>query len=250
MLPREIDLFGIPIHPLTLQDAVARISELLSGYIVTVNPETYRYFEENEDFREAVLGADLRLCDAVGVQAGLRMVKGARIPRVSGADLATALLSVYPGPYFLLGSHPEVVARAASRIRRHYPVARVCGAFDGYSIHSEEGAVRAGAEIAAVRPRFVFVGLGIPRQEIWMLRGRALFDSCVAVGVGGALDVLAGITRRAPRLVRAAGLEWMWRIGFQPSRLPRFFNSHLPFAAQVASASLYGGRTHKNGNPA
>jgi len=235
---REIDFFGIPIHPLDLAGALSFISQLPSGYIVSVNPETYRFFESDGLFREAVLSASLRLCDGVGVQAALRLVKGAKVPRVPGIDLVTALLSSDEGPYFLLGGRKEVVKKAAKNIGQRYPGARICGTFDGYTIQSEEGRLRAEAEIVATRPRFILVGLGIPRQEIWMLRHRHLFRDSIGLGVGGTLDVLAGSARRAPRLLRTAGLEWMWRLSTQPSRLSRFVNSHIPFAAQVASASL------------
>ncbi|MHA2620399.1 MAG: WecB/TagA/CpsF family glycosyltransferase [bacterium JZ-2024 1] len=250
MSSRAIELFGIPINAIDLQEAISAISRLRSGYVVTVNAETYRYFEANASFRKAVLEASLRLCDAVSVQAGIRLVCGSRIPRVPGADLVTALLAVSPGPYFLLGSTKETVRRAARRVRDFFPGARICGHLDGYGIRDASGRARAVSEISGASPRFVLVGLGIPLQELWMYEHRATFSQSVLIGVGGTLDVLAGVSRRAPSWMRSAGLEWAWRIGSEPARLPRFLRSHFPFLAQIASASLSGPRTEQHGNPA
>lgn len=250
MSSQAVDLFGIPIDVLGLENALAAIANLCSGYVVTVNPETYRYFRSDARFREAVRSADLRLCDSVGVQAGLRLVSGCKVPRVPGADLVVSLLRKDPGPYYLLGARRESVRQAAAHIAQLFPSTHVCGYSDGYSILDPSTRARVEQKIIEAAPRFLLVGLGIPRQEIWMYERRDLFRTTVSIGVGGTLDVLADATRRAPLWFRAAGLEWAWRIGTQPSRIPRFVRSHIPFVAHLASASISAVRSGHNGNPA
>ncbi len=194
-------------------------------YIVTPNAEiTYRAYR-NPGFSRLLAGAAMRLPDGVGVTLGARLF-GGRLSRYPGIELAEELLAAAPPEglrLFLLGGRPGVAMRAGASLSRRYPHIRIVGARHGYFPPEEEG--RVWEEICTARPDLLFVCLGSPRQERWMA-ARPL--PAPAIGLGGALDVWAGDLRRAPRLLRRAGLEWLWRLLSEPRRwrrtaaLPRF----------------------------
>ena len=111
------------------------------------------------------------------------------------------------------------------RIAAEWPGARVVAAYDGYN-HEDDAVMD---EIAALEPDIVLVALGVPRQEKLLFSHFPKFSKGLLMGVGGSFDVLSGLKKRAPAWIRRANLEWLYRILREPSRLPRFFRSNLPF---------------------
>ena len=200
------------------------------GYIVTPNAEiTYRA-SRDPAFCIILNRATLVLPDGVGVTAAARLF-GVRLCRFPGIDFAEALLAAAPPEgyrVFLLGARDGVAKRAAAALARRYPSVQIVGVHHGYFRAEEDAAVR--AQIAAAAPDILFVCLGSPRQEEWMAAHPL---PCIAIGLGGALDVWSGSVRRAPRLFRQLGLEWLFRLLSEPRRwrrvllLPRFLGAVL-----------------------
>lgn len=169
--------------------------------------------------------ADLLLPDGVGCSLASRLAGAGRLKAIAGIELAERLLSLAAKEgmrIFFYGGKGGVALRAAERMLRKYPNLKIACA-DGYG---EDPA----AEIAAFRPQLLFVCLGFPRQERWIVSHQPIL-SCPALGLGGTLDVWSGDLRRAPRFFRLAGLEWLWRTVRQPRRftrllpLPRYFSA-------------------------
>ncbi len=213
------ELAGIPVDLGDMEELSARLREKWQGYVVSINLESFVYWQE-APYRAAVRGAALRLVDGVSVQWALRW-RGLHVPRVPGIDFAWHLL---PGRrVFLFGGAPGVAAAAAAVVEARQ--ASVVGILDGRPERWEEAA----EAIASTKPDLVLVGLGMPRQEYWMAAHPDLWRECVALGVGGALDVFSGRKRRAPRSWRAAGLEWAWRVIQEPARLPRLLRAQGAF---------------------
>ncbi len=230
-------LFGVPVDVVGAADALARARELCRvaspgrpALVFTPNPELIMRCRTEPDLLEVARAPDLALPDGIGVVWALRRA-GAAVPgRVPGVEFMAQLLSwaaAEAHPVYFLGARPEVVAQAVERARNRFPGLVVAGARDGY-FPAQEGAAVAGA-VAASGARLLFVGMGAPAQERFLVAHRAcLGDVRLAMGVGGSLDVLAGVAQRAPRLVRRVGLEWLWRLLREPSRwrrqlaLPRF----------------------------
>lgn len=197
--------------------------------VFTPNAEITLYASKHPEFARILRSADLLLPDGVGVTAAARLA-GDRLIRTAGIDFAEEMLATAPAEgyrLFLLGGRPGVAVRAGRALTARYPSIRIVGAQDGYYAPGMERAVAAAVRAAA--PDLLFVCLGSPRQEEWIARYRI---PCLAIGLGGALDVFAGDAKRAPERMRRAGLEWLFRAANDPGRIPRLLA--LPaFAGRV-----------------
>lgn len=120
------------------------------------------------------------------------------------------------GSVFLYGARPGVAQRAGEKLKSAYPGLRIAGAENGYI--SDETALFAALE--QKKPDLLLLGLGAPRQELWMARNRQKINA-VMIGVGGLLDVFAGDIPRAPESWQRLGLEWLYRLLREPKRLKR-----------------------------
>ncbi len=197
--------------------------------VVTLNVEMVMAAREQARFREVINTADLVVPDSVGVVWAARL-HGRRIPtRVTGVDSMVALAeraAERGWKLFLLGAGPGIAERAAQQLCARFPRLDVVG------VHA--GSPDSGADVASTRlvrasgADIVFVAFGPPAQELWIARNRDRLGARVAMGVGGAFDMLAGEVPRAPVWMQRGGLEWVYRLARQPWRwrrmlaLPRF----------------------------
>ena len=206
----KTDILGVAFDALTLDEAEERADALLrsgtGGYIVTATPEIVLHCREDAAYAAAVNGAALVLADGVGDLCAARIL-GTPLPeRVTGADLVPRLLSRLA--QFQL---PHRLHRGSA-----YPGLRIAGAENGYI--SDETALFTALE--QEKPDLLLLGLGAPRQELWMARNRQKINA-VMIGVGGLLDVFAGDIPRAPESWQRLGLEWLYRLLREPKRLKR-----------------------------
>lgn len=229
--PAAVDILGVRIHRVSLDGAVAQVSDLIreagrtggARLVFTPNPEMLYRASRDASFRAVLNSADLLVPDGVGVVLASRVLSRRPLAtRVAGVDLLTGLFkrTRESGPLrvFLLGSRPGVAARAAAALAARYPGLRVVGTEHGYFTDDDE-VVEA---IRAAGPELLVAGLGSPKQELWLAARRGALGGVVAVGAGGSLDVLSGDTRRAPAWVRRLNLEWLYRILSSPrARLRR-----------------------------
>lgn len=221
--PAAVEVLGVPVHPLTVQEALAWLSEAIGRRepvtVVSLNGALLRRALRDPEVAAAVRAATLLLPDGVGVLLAARILGAPVRRRLAGVDLADALCvaaAAHGWSLFLLGAAPGVAEAAAARLTARDPALRVAGTAHGFFRQADEPALLARIERAA--PDILLVAFGAPRQEQWLAsRGPAL-GVPVMMGVGGTLDVLAGRARRAPRWVQAAGLEWLYRMAREPWR--------------------------------
>lgn len=231
-LPPRVEILGVGIHPVTLDGAIAVIREwVLAGrtagvkslhQVVTLNTEMLYRALHDRALRDLVNRADLVVPDGYGVVwAGRRL--GRLLPeRVTGIDLVLALAAYAAREkwrLFLLGAAPGVAAEAAQNLVRSYPGLEVAGVAHGYFPAEETLAIV--RSIQALSPELLLVALGSPRQEFFIAEHKKELGATVAIGVGGAFDVLAGRLRRAPKVFRELHLEWLFRLIQQPWRWRR-----------------------------
>lgn len=206
--------------------ALAAVADLLADggphQVVTVNPEFLVRARRDPRFRRVLNESDLATIDGVGVALALRLLWGLRVSRVTGADLMEDLMPLAVErhlPVFLLGAMPGVAGRAAGRLAQLFPGLTFAGVHAGSPGTADDAQVA--GSIRSSGARLLFVAFGAPEQEYWIARNLCRLGPCVAVGVGGAFDYLAGAVPRAPVWMRRGGLEWLYRLVRQPSRLRR-----------------------------
>ena len=219
----KINILGVAFDALTLGEAEERADALLcsgaGGYIVTANPEIVLRCREDAAYAAAVNGAKLVLADGVGDLCAARIL-GTPLPgRVAGADLVPRLLARLAergGSVFLYGARPGVAERAGESLQSACPGLRIAGTENGYI--SDETALLEALE--REKPDLLLLGLGAPRQELWLAENRQRTPA-VMIGVGGLLDVFAGDIPRAPEAWQRLGLEWLYRLLREPRRFKR-----------------------------
>jgi N-acetylglucosaminyldiphosphoundecaprenol N-acetyl-beta-D-mannosaminyltransferase len=159
---------------------------------------------------------------------------------VAGIDLMVELLGLAERKgyrVYILGARQDVLDQAVARIRERYPRLQFAGWRNGYFSSAEEAQVC--AEIRASRPHIVFVAMSTPRKEYFLAERGPDLGAEFVMGVGGAVDVIAGLTRRAPVTWQRLGLEWLFRLLQEPRRMfTRYAVTNTRFAFMVAVALL------------
>jgi N-acetylglucosaminyldiphosphoundecaprenol N-acetyl-beta-D-mannosaminyltransferase len=233
-MPARVELFGVEIDPLRMDQAVAQVfawvadSDGRCRFVVTPNVDHVVMLQHHDGLRAAYRDAGLVLVDGAPVLWSSRLLKpaGSGLPeRVAGADFVPALFAAAdperPLRVFLLGAAPGVADRAAANMRYQWPAVHAVGTYSpplGFE-HSESENEVILSRIAAVKPDVLVVGLGAPKQELWVHKHQRQLAAKVALCVGATIDFLAGGKSRAPLWMRDAGLEWLYRMATEPRRL-------------------------------
>ena len=220
-------LLGVQFHAVTKQQAVelamSKIRSRQKGYVVTPNPEIVDLCRHDEKFMGVVNHATLVLPDG----------------KVAGIEFAESLVAAMAKEnmrLYLLGAKPGVAEKAGANLCAKYPGLVLAGTHDGYFSDPQEvvDSINAagGADV-------VFVCLGAPKQEKFIADNMDDIHSTLFCGLGGSLDVFAGVAKRAPDIFIKLGLEWFYRLLKQPSRIGRMMK--LPkFLIIVIKERLFG----------
>ena len=237
-------IFGIHIDRVTMDQASARLSSWINQhertcrYVVTPNLDHAVQLQTNEAMREAYRSASLVVADGWPLVTASRIFRDPLPERVAGSDLVPALFhalneSKTGGTVYLLGAAPGVAEHAARKIEQRWPRVKVVEThsppfgFDKNPVQSREAIQR----INACSPDVLVVGLGAPKQELWLKRYQSELSVGVAIAAGGTIDFLAGRQTRAPRWVQKLRMEWSHRLLTNPGRLTgRYARNawHLP----------------------
>lgn len=219
-----VEVLGVRFNRVNMQEAVELATWMALSdrphVVVTANPEFVHHYHRSPELKALMQHAAMVVADGAGVVMASRLLGDPLPERVPGVELVEGVLSTGKvNRVYLLGAKPGVADEAAARLQARYPQLKVVGTHHGYFRPEEEDTVL--ANVAASGAQMLLVGLGAPRQEIWLLRNRERLGVPLMIGVGGALDVFAGRVNRAPLLLRRAQLEWLWRITSEPRRLRR-----------------------------
>ncbi len=194
--------------------------------------------------REIVGGCELVSADGQSVVWASRLLRDPLPERVAGIDLMHALLGLAAENgyrVFFLGARAEVLERAIERLREQHPQLAIAGARDGYFSAEEETEVC--DEIRASRADILFVAMTSPRKEYFLGEHGESLGAPFVMGVGGSIDVVAGVTRRAPLLWQRLGLEWLFRLLQEPRRMfRRYAVTNARFALLLGRALVTGPR--------
>jgi len=236
--PRTTRMFGITLHPVTMQEAVRHILGWAAEpftqtrYVVTPNVDHCVLFQRDETLRRAYAEASLVLADGLPVVLAGKLL-GRRIPqRVAGSDVTPAIFTAAanhhrfetrPLRVFLLGAAPGVAGRAAKIIHARWKNVEVVGTLSpplGFETLDTEN-TKIIHRVNEATPDVLVIGLGAPKQELWIHAHYRTLTAKVALCVGATIDFIAGHKRRAPAWMQHFGLEWLHRLSGDPGRLAK-----------------------------
>jgi len=235
LLGYRIDRLDLEATAQTCRDAIVRQERVHHVSLAAAKAVNAR-----SDVRLAGILRDAELVSADGQSlVWASRLLGEPLPeRVPGIDLMNRLLEIAEAEgfrVFFLGARPDVLARALANLRARHPQLIVAGSHHGY--FDPESSQSICAEINRARPQILFVAMSSPQKEYWVSDHGSTLDLPVIVGVGGSLDVVAGVVRRAPRWMQRAGLEWAFRLLQEPGRMwRRYLFTNVRFVCLVAVA--------------
>ncbi|MEL6928686.1 MAG: WecB/TagA/CpsF family glycosyltransferase [Cyanobacteria bacterium J06600_6] len=230
--PPTFPVLNLQVHLLDdyLTWLVTRLQQKTGTHVVTLNAEMSMMAQEDTALGETIKSADLVIPDGAGVILYMRL-RGRQHRRCPGIELAASLIE-YLGKSDLadslcfFGGSPGVAEQAAQNWQSQYPNLGILTQ-DGYVSGTSESEWK--KTLQTKQPAVILVGIGVPRQELWIVENRHLCPNSVWIGVGGSLDIWAGTKERAPAWLRNNNLEWSYRLYQEPWRwrrmlsLPKFF---------------------------
>ncbi len=229
----SLNILGVRVDDVTTGETLDFIAAAIAArtprQLATVNPEFIMAAQTDVAFRAVLDQCALNLPDGIGVIWASRRLGYPLRERVAGSDLVERMAgraSREGWRVYLLGAAEGVAQKAAEVLVSRYPGFNCVGTHSGSPRGEEEGTIV--QRVRAAAPDVLLVAYGAPTQDKWIARNLSRLDVPVCMGVGGALDFVAGVTRRAPRWMRRLGLEWLHRLIRQPWRwrrmlaLPRF----------------------------
>jgi N-acetylglucosaminyldiphosphoundecaprenol N-acetyl-beta-D-mannosaminyltransferase len=248
--PPTVDVVGVSLaltdYEQTLDWMQAMVGQRQRGYVCVCNVHTVMAAGEDQALRAALDGSSLNVPDGQPLVWAINALGHQLRTRVYGPELmsrACARAAATGQRFYLYGGRNQgALVQLALNLRQRYPGVKIVG---GYSpphrpLSIEERDAVAD-EINRSRADIVWVGIGVPKQEKWMVQMRPLLESPVLVGVGAAFDFHAGLVPQAPPWMQGAGLEWAYRLAHEPRRLWRRYLRYNPrflgaFALQLTEA--------------
>ena len=226
-----VALFGLPITNVNMDQAIKRVDGyILSGsvhQIATANLDFARNALVDPYLHSIICDCSMVLPDGAPMLWASKMFGVPLQERVTGVDLVPALARLASERgyrLYFLGSSEESSSTAVNSLLKRFPKLKIVGrSCPPVATLPEMDNEKMIAEIQAARPNIIFIGFGNPKQEIWIHRHKDRLPPSVVIGIGGALDMIAGKLHRAPRWIQSLQMEWMFRMAQEPGRLmPRY----------------------------
>ena len=221
--PTQFPILTIPVHllPDYLQTLKYRLKNYQGTHVVTLNAEMTMQGRTKPELGAIIRRAELVIPDGAGIVLYLKLY-GKSIDRIPGIELAEQLLShaaITQDSIFFYGGSPEVAAQASTVMQAKYPGLQIVGVENGFV--TSEQMPEFCDRLSQLQPRLIYVGLGVPRQELWIAQHRHLCPNAVWIGIGGSFDIWAGTKVRAPQWLCDRNLEWTYRLYQEPWRWKR-----------------------------
>lgn len=225
---QRVNILGVGVSAVNMEQALDQIDAWVEArdrqYVCLGTVHGIMTCHRSEEHRRIFNAAGMVTPDGMPL-VWLSRARHPHVSRVYGPDLMLASLarSAASGQrHYLYGGGPGVGERLAAQLRERFPGAHLVGSREPPFAPIDQLTTAAEAErINAARPDIVWVGIGSPKQEQWMTRMRSRLQAPVLLGVGAAFDFHSGTVAQAPAWMQRSGLEWLFRLGSDPSRLWR-----------------------------
>ncbi|MBT6253856.1 WecB/TagA/CpsF family glycosyltransferase [Candidatus Uhrbacteria bacterium] len=250
-MAREATFFDIPLNRFTDRSLEIRLEEALSGLsqtlIATPNPEMLMAARADNSIAQVLYRMHVRIPDGFGVSLMSVLTGQGKLRRFPGTDVLVdiaRLASKKDMHMMIVGGWDDTSDRAKLILESAFPGIRVSHisdvsiSYDG-TWDQPESVLK---QIADSQPDILAVALGsadYQKQERWIADFAPSFASVkIAIGIGGAIDMIAGKTKRAPKLMQSMGIEWLWRLIRQPARFKRIFTAVILFPIAVIQDTI------------
>jgi N-acetylglucosaminyldiphosphoundecaprenol N-acetyl-beta-D-mannosaminyltransferase len=233
-----------------MDELMRRLDERNRARVYFINAHCLNVASKDPSYRQALAEAELVLADGSGVLLGSRLLGIPVVHNLNGTDLVPRLLekaAMRQRTVYLLGGMPGVAARVAATLQQRFDGLRIAGFDHGYVPRERHSDVV--ARIRAARPDILLVAMGVPLQEEWLREHWDELPVTLGIAVGALFDFLSGRLPRAPRWMRALGIEWSYRLLLEPRRLwRRYLVGNVTFMLRVLAAVRTGrGRVRAGG---
>ena len=231
----KINILGINLTKASKQGALKKIQDFLidgrQHYVVTPNPEIILEANKDKEFFDIINQADLALPDGIGLKI-TAWLTSVNFERVTGADLVKDILEIAEAQ-----SRRVVIFNWLDGLSSAQDISRALAVhyskLQSLTVDVERNTVMPESILAQInefKPEIIFCTLGASHQEKFIFYNLAKLPSVkIGLGVGGAFDFLTGRVKRAPKIFRIIGLEWLWRLIKQPARWKRIYNAVIVF---------------------
>ncbi|QLE56806.1 WecB/TagA/CpsF family glycosyltransferase [Nostoc sp. TCL26-01] len=224
--PKVFSVLGIPVHVMSNYPGwlLQCLQQKQGAHVVTLNAEMTMQAQQNTSLAQVIENAELVIPDGAGVVMYLRWLFWQKVQRCPGIELAETLLQEIgqqqtDKTIFFYGGAPGVATQAATYWQQKSPHLNIVGTHSGY--HSPEEEQQLHQILTQLQPQVILVGLGVPRQELWIAQNRHLCPQAIWIGVGGSFDIWSGTKNRAPAWLANNNLEWLYRLYKEPWRWRR-----------------------------
>lgn len=237
---KTVNILGVPVAVLDMGSLLERLTKLIAApgcaTAYGVNAHSLNLACRHADFREALLTADLIYADGASLLLAARVL-GEYLPeKLTTTDIWPRL-----GPlavareyrYFFLGGEPGLAERAKARALEEYPGLQIVGTHHGYFDLEDEGPV---AQINAAAPHVLWVGMGEPRQALWVEAWRQHLQARLILTCGGMFKIVSGELDRVPHEWRQRGWEWVYRLWQEPKTWRRYLLGLPAFGLRVLAS--------------
>jgi N-acetylglucosaminyldiphosphoundecaprenol N-acetyl-beta-D-mannosaminyltransferase len=227
---KSLIMLSVPVDDLTMDRALNRMEEFIasgrasgrSHQVATVNADFVVNALHDPELRHILQASDMATADGMPLVWGARLLGVPLTERVTGADMVPAIAERAAArgySLYLLGAAPGVAARAGEILQERYPGLTIAGVDSpprGSILETDRAVLD---RIKAAKPDILLVAFGNPKQEKWISMYARELGVPLSIGIGGTLDLIAGVTRRAPRWMQRSGCEWLYRMAQEPQRL-------------------------------
>ncbi|MGB0388084.1 MAG: WecB/TagA/CpsF family glycosyltransferase [Ardenticatenaceae bacterium] len=255
---KQIIILGVPIDDLNMDQALDRLEEFIdigrkegkSHHVATVNADFAVKARNDPELRRILLEIDMATADGMPLVWGARLLGMHLEGRVTGVDLVPALAeraAKKEYSLYFLGAAPGVAARAADILKQRYPGLKIVGIVSPPKSPIADMDPAIVEDIRKAKPDVLLVAFGNPKQEKWISMYRHQLSVPVMIGIGGTFDFIAGRTKRAPEWMQEKGLEWLFRLIQEPSRLWKRYVTDMRVFGKVFLQQWWLMRTARSG---
>ncbi len=233
----KVNILGVPISNITnehlLESFTERIGQKQKTQVCITPVNSVLAAIKDPQVLSIYNASEYVLCDGTPIKWAAGFLNTPIVERITGLDLLPNLVAhcaKHDFSIFLLGASPGVGEQLKKTIHAQYPHCKVVGVYvpPFMKVFSEEENIKMIDAINAVSPDVLLVSLTAPKQDIWIAENLHRVNASIQIGIGGAFEVMAGLAKRAPKWMHAAGLEWLYRFIQEPKRLFRRYFIEAP----------------------